>query len=114
MSSQGIKYSPQNIVQVVKNADGKIIFFETGNSRAGLQHIIGEHAKDFTNIGVSEAPIPSVLMKAVADNKIEGYQGKGTERPIYVTVINSEVYRLAITVSNNGFMVGANPAGRLK
>nr|WP_271126138.1 hypothetical protein [Dryocola boscaweniae] len=114
MTSQGIKYTPENIVQVAKNADGKIVFLETGNSKAGLQHIIGEHAKDFANIGVSEALIPSVVMKAVAEGKIVGYQGKGTGRPIYETVINGEVHRLAITVSSNGFMVGANPAGRVK
>lgn len=114
MSSQGIKYTPENIVQVAKNADGKIVFLETGNSKAELQHIIGEHAKDFANIGVSEAQIPSVVMKAVAEGKIVGYQGKGKGRPIYETVINGEVHRLAITVSSNGFMVGANPAGRVK
>ena len=114
MTSQGIKYTPENIVQVAKNADGKIVFLETGNSKAGLQHIIGEHAKDFANIGVSEAQIPGVVMKAVSEGKIVGYQGKGTGRPIYETVINGEVHRLAITVSSNGFMVGANPAGRVK
>jgi filamentous hemagglutinin len=114
LTYQGIKYTPENIVQVAKNADGKIVFLETGNSKAGLQHIIGEHAKDFANIGVSEAQIPSVAMKAVAEGKIVGYQGKGTGRPIYETVINGEVHRLAITVSSNGFMVGANPAGRVK
>ena len=114
MTSQGIKYTPENIVQVTKNADGKIVFLETGNSKAGLQHITGEHAKDFANIGVSEAQIPSVVMKAVAERKVVGYQGKGTGRPIYETVINGEVHRIAVTVSSNGFMVGANPAGRVK
>ncbi len=114
MTAQGIKYTPENIVQVVKNTEGKIIFLESGNSRAGLQHIIGEHAKDFANIGVSEAQIPDVVMKAVSEGKIVGYQGEGTGRPIYETIINGEVHRLAITVSSNGFMVGANPAGRMK
>jgi filamentous hemagglutinin len=114
MSSQGIKYAPENIVQVAKNSDGKIIFLESGNGKAGLQHIIDEHAKDFANIGVSEAQIPNVVMKAVSEGNIVGYQGKGTGRPIYETVINGEVHRLAITVSSNGFMVGANPAGRVK
>jgi len=114
MSSQGIKYTPENIVQVTKNPDGKIVFLKSGNNKAGLQHIIGEHAKDFANIGVSEAQIPTVVMKAVSEGKIVGYQGRGTGRPIYETVINGEVHRLAITVSSNGFMVGANPAGRVK
>ena len=114
MTSQGIKYTPENIVQVAKDFNGKIVFLETGNNKAGLQHIINEHAKDFANIGVSEAQIPNVVMNAVSEGKVVGYQEKGTGRPIYETVINGEVHRLAITVSSNGFMVGANPAGRLK
>jgi len=114
MTAQGIKFIPEDIVGAVKDSSGKVIFLETVNSKAGLQHIIGEHAKDFANIGVSEAKIPSVVMKAVTEGKIVGYQGKGAGRPIYETVINGEVHRLAITVSSHGLMVGANPAGRVK
>nr|WP_210529736.1 VENN motif pre-toxin domain-containing protein [Pantoea ananatis] len=114
MTAQGIKFTPENIVSAAKNNNGKIVFLEKGNSKAGLQHIIGEHKKDFANIGVSEAKIPSVVMKAISEGKVVGYQGKGTGRPIYETVINGEMHRLAITVSSNGFVVGANPAGRLK
>lgn len=55
-----------------------------------------------------------MVLKAVAEGMIVRYQGKGTGRPIYETVINGEVHRLAITVSSDGFMVGANPAGRVK
>jgi len=114
MTSQGIKHTPENIVQVAKNADGKIVFLEIGNNKAGLQRITGEHAKDFANIGVSEAHIPNVVMKAVAEGKIVEYQGKRTGRPVYAKVIIGEVHRLAITVSSNGFMVGANSEGRVK
>ncbi|NQE78340.1 hypothetical protein A8L50_07230 [Pantoea ananatis] len=114
MTAQGIKFTPENIVSAAKNNNGKVFFLEKGNSKAGLQHIIGEHKKDFANIGVSEAKIPSVVMKAISEGKVVGYQGKGTGRPIYETVINGEMHRLAITVSSNGFVVGANPAGRLK
>ncbi|CAI1087811.1 hemagglutinin repeat-containing protein [Serratia quinivorans] len=114
MTAQGIKFTPENVVGAAKDSSGKIVFLEKGNSKAGLQHIVGEHKKDFANIGVSEAKIPSVVMKAVTEGKIVGYQGKGTGRPIYEIVINGETHRLAITVSSNGFVVGANPAGRLK
>lgn len=114
MTAQGIKFTPENIVQVAKTGDGNIVFLETGNSKAGLQHIIGEHAKDFENIGISEAQIPYVVMNAVSEGSVIGYQGRGTGRPIYETVVNGETHRIAVTVSNNGFIVRANPAGRVK
>ncbi|CNI86242.1 Possible hemagglutinin (DUF638) [Yersinia frederiksenii] len=114
MSSQGIKYSPQNIVQVVKNADGKIIFLETGSPTSGLQHIIKEHGSQFLLIGVPESQIPNVVMKAILDGKVVGYQGSGSGRPIYETTINGKKYNIAITVGNNGYVVGANLRGEVK
>ncbi len=114
MTAQGIKYSPENIVQVSKNSSGKIVFLETGNDRAGLNHIIKEHGSQFASIGVSETEIPNVVMKAVSDNNIVGYQGSGTGRPIYETTINGKKYNIAVTVGNNGFIVGANLRGAVK
>ena len=52
MSKNGVKFSPENILKVEKLADGKIVFLETGNSSAGLQHIVERHACDFAKIGV--------------------------------------------------------------
>ena len=53
-------------------------------------------------------------MKAVTDGKIVGYQGAGTGRPIYETMINGKKYSIAVTVGNNGYIVGANLRGSLK
>ena len=114
MSAQGIKFTPENIVSVAKDSSGKIIFLEKGNSKAGLQHIVEEHGSQFAQIGVSEARIPNVVMKAVVDRKIVGYQGAGTGRPIYETVINGKKYNIAVTVGNNGYIVGANLRGAVK
>ena len=114
MTSQGIKYTPENIVQVAKNAEGKIIFLEAGNDRSGLAHIIKEHGAQFAQIGVAESKIPDVVMKAVSDNKVVGYQGSGKGRPIYETVINGKKYNIAVSVGNNGYIVGANLRGTVK
>lgn len=114
MTAQGIKFTPENIVGAAKNNSGKIIFLEKGNSKAGLQHIVEEHGKQFAQIGVSEARIPDVVMKAVTDGKVVGYQGTGTGRPIYETMINGKKYNIAVTVGNNGYIVGANLRGSVK
>ena len=67
------------------------MWLENGTDTAGLNHIITEHADDFLN------------------KKIVGYQGRGTGRPIYEFTYNGEIHKVAITVGNNGFIVGANP-----
>lgn len=114
MTTQGIKFTPENVVGAAKDNSGKIIFLEKGNSKSGLQHIVKEHGSQFAQIGVSEARIPDVVMKAVTDGKIFGYQDTGTGRPIYETMIDGKKYNIAVTVGNNGYVVGANLRGSVK
>ncbi|PEI05578.1 AT-2 family transporter [Pantoea agglomerans] len=114
MTTQGIKFTAENVVAAAKDNSGKIIFLEKGNSKSGLQHIVEQHGSQFAQIGVSEARIPDVVMKAVTDGKIVGYQGSGAGRPIYEAMINGKKYNIAITVGNNGYIVGANLRGSVK
>jgi hypothetical protein len=113
-ASKGIKVTPENVIATTRSANGQIIFLETGNSKAGLQHIVAEHKNDFANIGVSETQIPKVLMRAINENKAIGYQGVGIGRPIYETTINGQKQKIAITIDDNGYVVGANPVGSIK
>ncbi|MFJ5482824.1 hemagglutinin repeat-containing protein [Pectobacterium actinidiae] len=114
LATQGIKHTPADIVSVAKDASGRIIFLEKGNAKAGLQHIINEHGSQFAQIGITEAKIPEVVMNAVTKGKLVGYQGSGTGRPIYETIINGQKYNVAVTVGNNGYVVGANLRGAVK
>ncbi|MDY3521489.1 hypothetical protein JSO54_02760 [Riemerella anatipestifer] len=43
------------------------------------------------------------------ENKIVGYQGSGTGRPIYELIYKGTKQKVAITIGSNGFVVGANP-----
>ncbi|WP_333983156.1 DUF637 domain-containing protein [Burkholderia gladioli] len=112
--ANGVKFTPQNVVATGKTSSGKVVFLETGSSSAGLQHIIEEHGGEFANMGVSPAQIPEVVMKAVTEGNIVGYQGSGTGRPIYEVAVNGQRQRIAVTVGSNGFIVGANPRGSVK
>lgn len=71
----------------------------------------GDTPTGMMNAGISEAEIPSVVMKAVSQGKIVGYQGSGTGRPIYEITVNGQPQYIAVTVGNNGYIVGANPRG---
>lgn len=47
-------------------------------------------------------------MMAFHYGTIVGYQGRGTGRPIYEIKYERVVRRNIITISNNGYIVGAN------
>ena len=114
LTANGVKFTAEDIVAVARDPNGKIVFLESGNSKAGLQHIIERHGGEFAQMGVPEAEVPGVVMKAVTEGKIVGYQGSGTGRPIYELTINGQTQRLAVTIGSNGYIVGANPRGVVK
>ena len=108
LQKEGIKHNPDNILRIGQVSNGRIVFLETGNNTAGLQHIVKAHGSDFTNRGILIEQIPDLVMKALSDNNIIGFQG--ANRPIYETIFNGTKQLIAITVGNNGYIVGANPA----
>jgi Transposase and inactivated derivatives len=57
----------------------------------------------------SQDQVPDAVFSALQQNKVVGYQGTGTGRPIYEYTFNGQTHRMAITVGDNGFIVGANP-----
>lgn len=64
------------------------MWLENGMDTAGLNHIIIEYADDFLNKGIMQEQIPDYIMNALE---------------------NGEIHKVAITVGNNGLVVGANP-----
>ncbi|WP_329136586.1 hypothetical protein OG552_25130 [Streptomyces sp. NBC_01476] len=107
----GVKFSEEDLVATGRAADGRVVFLEKGNSRAGLTHIIERHGAEFEQRGIGSADLPGFIINAVTKGKVVGYQGKGTGRPIYELEYNGSPQRVAVTVGNNGFVVGANPVG---
>ena len=114
MAANGVKFTPENIVSMARNHKGQVVFLETGNSKAGLQHIIEMHGNQFAQMGVSERQIPNVVMRAISEEKLMAYQGTGMGRPVYELTINRQRLRFAVTVGDNGFIVGTNPRGSNK
>ncbi|MEV6849320.1 hypothetical protein [Actinoplanes sp. NPDC051411] len=110
LAANGVKHDPDKVILIGKNGEGKIIFLESGNAKAGLQHVM-DHADQFADIGVPSDKVGQFAFDAATTGKVVGYQGKGTGRPIYEFVFEGRPYRVAVTVGNNGFIVGANPVG---
>lgn len=107
--ASGEKCIPENIVGIMKNSYGKIIWLETGTKTAGLNHIIEEHGSQFNGKGISNDEIPNYIMEAIHQGNIVGYQGKKNPRTIYEFIYEGKKQRVAITIGSNGFIVGANP-----
>jgi hypothetical protein len=114
LRANGVKLNSAAVIATGRNANGEVMFLEKGDQRSGLQHIIDEHGEDFKNIGVSADQIPNVIMEALTKGVIVGYQGTGKGRPVYQIEIDGRKQNIAITVGNNGYIFGANPAGRVQ
>ncbi len=106
--ANGVKHNPDDIIFIGRDANGKIVFLEKGSSSAGLEHVL-KHKADFVKNGIDESNIADFVFEAATNGKIIGYQGKGKGRPIFELVYNGETKRVAITIGDNGFIVGANP-----
>ena len=114
LAQLGIKHTPEKIVKIAKQADGKIILLEEGKPGkrgSGLLHILAKHQEDFAKRGISEDEIADVVMAAVTSGKFLGYQGTvEPRREIYEVNFNGKKQYIAVTVGDNGYIVGANPA----
>ncbi|WP_313563343.1 hypothetical protein [Ruminiclostridium cellobioparum] len=108
LASSGVKYNPNDVLAVTKTGNGKLVWLESGSSKAGMQHIL-DHADDFAKKGIQQNQIKDLVMESLTNGKVVGYQGRGTGRPIYEVTFGGKTYHTAITVGDNGFIVGANP-----
>ncbi len=104
LANSGNKYNQEDVISITKTVDDKLIWLEKGNLSAGLTHVMN-HATEFNQKGISTEQIPEFLTKAVKEGKIVGMQGT---RPIYEVEFNGRIQRVAISIGDNGFIVGAN------
>ncbi|MGB5595536.1 MAG: hypothetical protein WBM32_18570 [Crocosphaera sp.] len=105
-----IKHTPENIIGITKDVNGKIIFLETGKAGqrgSGLLHILENHREDFFKRGITEEGIPDLIIKAVSEGMMIGIQGKS--RIIYQVKINEVLQYVSLEISHNGYIVSANP-----
>ncbi len=77
----GINHSPEKVVRIAKQADGKIVFLEegkegkkgkAGKGGRGLAHILERHQEDFARRGISENEIPDAVIAAVTKGQFLG------------------------------------------
>jgi hypothetical protein len=109
LRANGVRFNVDEVVRTGRDPSGRVVWLETGDNRRGLTHIVNKHAEQFQGMGVGVDAIPELVMRAVTDGRLVGYQGRGTGRPIFEVDVNGTPRRLAVTVGSNGYIVGANP-----
>jgi hypothetical protein len=107
--ASGTRITPESVVDI-RSINGRTVWLETGNSRAGLQHINDGHAQDFANRGVAQEQIPDLIFNALERGQVVGTAGTGRNlRSIYQVDFNGATQRIGIGISDNGFIVTAHP-----
>lgn len=109
VKAKGYRISSGKVLAIGRRKDGKIIWIETGNDSTGLQHIIQAHGHEFTSHGISLDSIPSYVLRVALRGKVVGYMKTSNPLPreVYRVRINGKVKYVAISVSDNGYIVGA-------
>lgn len=111
LRKSGKKYNEEDIVMITKTKKNELVWLEKGNETAGLEHILNRHGDQFLQKGITAESMPSFLKTAIENGRIVGNQGRIHSQPrmIYEVDYNGEMIKVAITISDNGYIVGANP-----
>lgn len=110
---RGDKITEEDVIFIIRDRNGKIRWLEKGHlalegkKASGLAHIVDKHASHFNDKGIPTDMIPSAIKQTVEEAKIIGKSGM--DRVVYETIINGKVVHIAITISDNGYIVGAHP-----
>lgn len=113
LKARGIKHTPEKIVRIAKCVDGRIVFLETGDQNRGLQHILAK-ADQFVRIGISGDEIIDVVMIAITEGSIVGFQGRDTAnpRPVYQLIYKGEIKYIAVTIGDNWVYCRGKPENK--
>jgi hypothetical protein len=109
-----IKLTKNDVIATGRLESGKAIFIGLGKvntdtqKSTGIYHIL-EHADEFTAIGIPTSELPRLLIDTLKNGKTTGqFVGRGVTRPIYKAIYNGKEFEVGITLSDAGFIVGAN------
>ncbi|WP_446750582.1 virulence factor [Streptomyces sp. WZ-12] len=110
LQAAGVGFSRADTLWIIEYAKPGVplAWLEKGNVNSGLIHTLFRHAGEFAQAGVRVEDIPALLKKALTEGTRVGTQGR--TRIVYEVVFNGKSQRVAIDVSSNGFVIGANPA----
>jgi len=102
LENSGAKYTPENVMCIVKTPDGLLQWLETGNVDSGWMHI-EEHATDFQRRGVDD--LYSFLNEVLQTQPVK--RGVNPTGPYAIYEMDGRQYKLAH--GTNGYIVSFYP-----
>lgn len=109
LKSNGIKHTPEDILWIGRSANGKLVWLEIGNDKAGLKHIQAK-APNFVKRGIAESDLQELIIAVVSKGQLLGTQGRS--RYIFMLDFKGVREYVSVEISENGFIVGANPTNQ--
>lgn len=107
-----VKYTRENVIFIVRDVTGQIVWLETGNETAGLTHILKRHAENFKkSLDMDPDQIPEYIIKVITlgeiiENKIVMRNNRpGFSRKYYY----EGKYYILTGIGLNGFIISAYP-----
>lgn len=110
----GVKYNADEVIFVIHDKTGQMLWLEEGNDGAGLKHILNNHAADFKKaFGVKPDEIGAFLSEVISQgivykNEVKHINGIDGYERIYKYKTK---YYLLVGIGLNGFIVSAYPIG---
>jgi hypothetical protein len=106
LAGSGVKYTADDVLMVVRDTDGRLLWLEKGNEGAGLEHIINRHVDDFGRQSIAEEDIPQFIHDMIANHE-PIKTGANQAGPYSEYLIDGREYRLVF--GTNGFIVTFYP-----
>lgn len=112
LDEANVKYKKEDVIFVLHDSSGQLMWLEKGNEKSGLTHILKRHEIDFANKhGVTQDEIPKHINTIIRDGKLEYYKviqrnGRNCYERLYS---KSNQYYLQTGVGENGYIVTAYP-----
>jgi hypothetical protein len=106
LKDSGVKFNEDEIVEIVRGSDGKVVWLEKGNQSSGLEHIINRHSSQFITRGIPEAQIPDAIVTAITEGDKILKVGNGI---VYRFEYAGKTQNILIVTGNNGYIVTAYP-----
>lgn len=107
--ARGTKVDPAEVLVIARAPDGRIVWIERGNEKAGLAHILrARRLRDFMSRGVAPTDVPGIAVRAVTDGVALGRVGRDGV-VCDVDVGGGRREKIVAIVASNGFIVTAYP-----
>lgn len=112
IESNGTKFTKEHMVFIIRDKTGEIMWLETGNSNAGLEHIISRHADDFkSKHNIAKDGIAKHLKNVFSEGTVIYSREikKNNRRGLEKLYFYKDKYYLLSGVGTNGFIVSGYP-----